>query len=302
MIARAARFAALFAGLAVAGLGLVATLSLRRMTQRRRPDPPADPEALGLQYEDVAFRARDGLLLRGWFLPALGVPEDGPTIVFCHGHSGSMDPDLQYVPSLQQAGFHVLMFDFRAHGRSEGNQVSMGYRERWDLLGAVDHLRDRGIEHIGVLGFSMGGAVAILTAAECPHIRAVATDGAFARFLPALVAGTREAGLPDPLAQLAGRLTQAMAAWRLGLPLEKAQPIREVHRLAPRPLLIIHGGQDIYAPLEEVLALYGAAGWPKTLWLVGEARHRQVDRARPEAYRRRLTEFFQQALDVEGEP
>lgn len=288
------------AGLAAVAVGAVAALTVWRVTRRRPPDPPADPSALGLAVEEVAFRARDGLLLRGWFLPAPGVPPQGPTVIFCHGHSGSMDPDLQYVPALHEAGCHVLMFDFRGHGRSEGQRVGMGYLERWDLLGAVDFLWERGIRRIGVLGFSMGGSVALLTAAECPRILAVAADGAFARLLPVLVAGMRRAGLPSLLAQAAGRLALVFLEGVLRTPIRTVSPLDCAPALAPRPLLLIHGGCDPFVPLEEALALYARAGFPKALWLVGEAGHREADRMRPEAYRKRLAQFFRQALGAEN--
>lgn len=287
------------AGLAAATVGAIAVVAVWRMTRRRPPDPPADPAALGLAFEEVAFRARDGVLLRGWFLSAPGVPAQGPAVIFCHGHSGSMDPDLQYVPALHEAGCHVLLFDFRGHGRSEGSRVGMGYLERWDVLGAVDFLWERGIRRIGVLGFSMGGAAAVLTAAECPRILAVATDGAFGRLSTVLIAGMREWGLPNPVARAAGRLALALLERVLRVPIREVSPLDCMPALAPRPLLLIHGGRDVFVPLEEALTLYTRAGFPKALWLVGEAGHREVDRARPEAYRERLKRFFRQALGAE---
>ncbi|MBC7225518.1 MAG: alpha/beta fold hydrolase [Anaerolineae bacterium] len=229
-------------------------------------------------------------------MPAPGVPADGPAVIFCHGYTGSMDPDIRYVPALHEAGCHVLMFDFRAHGRSQGQRVTMGYLERLDVLGAVDFLRERGARRIGVLGFSMGGAVAILAAAECPHIAAVAADGAFARLPSLLAAGLREAGLPEPVAGLAGRLTLALMERVLRLPIGEVSPLDCVPAVSPRPLLLIHGGRDVYVPLEEALALYARAGFPKVLWLVGEAGHREADALRPDAYRARLGQFFRQAL------
>lgn len=41
-------------------------------------------------------------------------------LILLHGQAGSsMDPNVQYLPALHAAGFHVLQFDLRAHGRSE---------------------------------------------------------------------------------------------------------------------------------------------------------------------------------------
>jgi len=274
-------------------LALLGIYGARELLRRRPPDVQASPADYGLPYEEVSFPSRDGLILKGWFIPA---PQPKGTVIFCHGHQGSMDPDLRYVPAFHQRGYNVLMFDFRGHGRSQGQYVSMGYFERLDLLGAVDYLRSRGIEKVGVLGFSMGGAVAISAAPQSEAIRAVVSDGGFARLEPTIAAGARERGLPTPLAYLMAKMTLLMADLFLRARLEKADPLRWVGKLAPRALLIIHGGLDPYVSVAEVQALYRAAGEPKELWLVPEAGHRAVDEARPDEYLERILGFFDRWL------
>jgi fermentation-respiration switch protein FrsA (DUF1100 family) len=265
----------------------------QQIIKRRTPDVQTDPAEHGLSHEEVAFQSRDGLTLRGWFIPA---EEPRGTIVFCHGHGGSMDPDIEYAPILHDNGYDVLMFDFRGHGRSEGQRVSMGYHERLDLLGAVDYLRSRGIDRVGVLGFSMGGAVAISTAPQSEAIRAVVSDGAFARLGNAITSGAKERDLPDWVAAWVSPLIICLASLRLGAWLPRADPIRWVDKIAPRALLIIHGGLDPYVSLAEIEELYAKAGEPKELWVVPEAGHRQVDRQRPDEYRARLLAFFDKWL------
>jgi alpha-beta hydrolase superfamily lysophospholipase len=278
--------------IAVAGLTWHATAQVIR---RRTPDAPADPADLGLMYEPVTFPSRDGLRLGGWFVPAAD-PVHG-TVIFCHGHAGSLDPDLRYVPAFQQHGYNVLQFDFRAHGRSEGQHVSMGYYEQSDLLGAVDHLQERGIKRVGVLGFSLGGAVAISTAAQCPTIVAVVSDGGFARILPTLERGLQQRGVPGWLARSLAPIIVRIAGRRLGCDLQAADPLRWIHQISPRSVLFIHGGQDTYVPQAEIEQLYAAAGNPKALWIVPEAEHRRVDQARPEEYMARVLGFFDQSLN-----
>jgi alpha-beta hydrolase superfamily lysophospholipase len=273
--------------------GAVGLHGSQQIIKRRTPDVQTDPAEYGLSYEEVAFQSRDGLTLRGWFIPA---EEPRGTIVFCHGHGGSMDPDIEYAPVFHENGYNVLMFDFRGHGRSEGQRVSMGYHERLDLLGAVDYLRSRGIDRVGVLGFSMGGAVAISTAPQSEAIRAVVSDGAFARLGNAITNGAKERGLPGWVAALMSPLIICFASLRLGAWLLKADPIRWVDKIAPRALLIIHGGLDPYVSLAEVQELYAKAGEPKELWVVPEAGHRQVDRQCPDEYRARLLAFFDKWL------
>jgi fermentation-respiration switch protein FrsA (DUF1100 family) len=265
-----------------------------RLMARRTPDESTSPADYGLAYDDVAFSSRDGVTLRGWFIPA---PSAQGTVVFCPGHAGSMDPDVVYAPWFNEAGFNVLMFDFRAHGRSDGDRVSMGYFERQDLLGAVDYLKGRGIAEVGVLGFSMGGSVGLITASQSDAIRAVVSDGGFARLESALLGWAhRRRELPRWLTLSLARLTIAVAGWRLGARLSEAAPIHWVGRIAPRPVLFIHGDRDIYVPVADVEALYAAAGEPKELWRVADAEHRRVDRLRPAEYRERVIGFFERHI------
>ncbi len=284
--------------IATAALFMLGWFAATQLIQRRTPDSPADPAELALDYEEVSFRSRDGLRLGGWFIPG-SKPQRG-TIVFCHGHAGSLDSDLRYVPIFQKRGFNVLQFDFRGHGRSEGRQVSMGYYERLDLLAAVDYAQALGIDQVGVLGFSMGGAVAISTAAQNPAIAAIVSDGGFARLRPTLQAGLQQRGIPLWLARIVTPWTMRIAGWRLGCDLAEADPQRWVHLISPRPILFVHGGRDRYVDPAEIEALHAAAGNPKALWIVQEAEHRRIDQARPEEYRARVLAFFEEWLAEEA--
>jgi alpha-beta hydrolase superfamily lysophospholipase len=281
-------------GLVLGALAIVVWSAASQVIRRRTPDAPADPADLGLEYEPVVFESRDGLQLGGWFVP--GAKPVRGTVIFCHGHAGSLDPDLQYVPAFHRRGFDVLQFDFRAHGRSEGLHVSMGCYERLDLLGAVDLLQSNGIEKIGVLGFSMGGAVAIGTAAQCPAITAVISDGGFARLSPTLERGLQERGLPSLLASILAPIVLRTVGKRLGCDPTSADPIHWIGQLSPRPVLLVHGGQDAYIPRIEIERLYAAAGNPKELWIVPEAGHRRAVQTRPEEYMARVLGFFERWL------
>jgi uncharacterized protein len=279
--------------LLLAALAVLAWAGSSKLMARRVPNPQTSPADFGLTFEDVSFQSRDGLTLRGWFIPA--DPAE-PAVIFCHGHAGSMDPDVAYAPWFHAAGFSVLMFDFRAHGRSEGNRVSLGCLERQDLLGAIDYLQGRGIMEVGVMGFSMGGAVGITTAAQCESIRATVSDGGFAHLESAVIGWGLERGAPRWLTLPLARLIITVAGWRLGVRLTEADPIRWVAQIAPRAVLFVHGDRDVFVPVADVEALYARAGEPKELWRVAEAEHRRVDRLQPEEYRKRVIGFFERHL------
>ncbi|MGB9301693.1 MAG: alpha/beta fold hydrolase [Anaerolineae bacterium] len=295
-------------------LGAVSWRWSTELIKSPRPDEPSSPTEYGLPFTEVLFPSRDGLTLHGWFIPAEAVTtysEESSdwaagskgTIVFGHGRFGSKDPDLKYVPWLREAGYNCFLFDFRGHGRSEGDYTSFGYHERKDLLGAIDLLQSKGIPKVGVLGFSLGAVVGISTAAQNPAITAVVADGAFVMVRRALGRGAEERGVPRWLVRALGPSILWLAGRRVGGDLEQSDPLRWVDKIAPRALFLIHGEEDPYVSVEEVRRLYDAAGEPKELWIAPGAGHRRVDQVYPEEYRDRVLGFFDRylATAMEGE-
>ncbi len=287
--------ALLFAGLATAALAVsvlawYAAGQLICPPRRRRTASPAD---YGLEFESVSFRSRDGLTLQGWFIP---VPNSKGTIVLCHGYSGDCSPDLIYAPLLHEAGYNALLFDFRGHGASGGNYTSLVYFERDDLLAGLDFLRARGIARAALIGFSMGGAIAMATAPLSPMVVGVISDCAFAELRRIMQNAFAARRFPQWLTPLLGWLTIAFASMRLRANLFTADPIHWVGKIAPRPLLIMHAADDQAAPVSEARRLFAAAREPKELWIVPNAAHRQIETVARDEYRRRVVEFFDRAF------
>ncbi|MBU2609541.1 MAG: alpha/beta fold hydrolase [Chloroflexi bacterium] len=270
----------------VVGLGLSFYL-----TRRNPLTEIHSPAEYGLDFEEVAFEATDGLTLRGWWIPVNGSQR---AVVILHGHGGSMDYDIQRAPALHQAGFNVLLFDFRAHGRSQGNLATFGCLERRDVLGAVEFLKNRGIRRIGLLGFSYGGMISMLAAPICPEVNALISDGGPARMRTAITARGVELNLPHWLAALTAWLAIVVTSLRLGANLFRYEPLRWVGRIAPRPIFFIHGELDQYCP--DFDDLYAAAHEPKELWRLPGVGHTKAGEAYPEEHRRRVIEFFDKNL------
>ncbi len=267
----------------------VAWFGSNYLLARRPPDKADSPANYGLAFEEAEFRSGDGLTLRGCYIPA---EKSAKTIIVCSGANGSMDADVHVAPWLHEAGFNILLFNWRAHGQSEGKVVTLGYNERYDLIAAVEFARLKGAQQIGVLGFSMGGAVAITTAAVYEDIYAIAADSPFVYVLSAVAGGLIERGVQENLSYLLARLFLAAACLRTQLNLFATDPVRWINRIAPRPVLLLFGGQDVIVSRSEREVLTAQAGEPTEVWLVPEAAHRNIHIRQPEEYRRRILEFF----------
>ncbi|RME46696.1 MAG: alpha/beta fold hydrolase [Chloroflexi bacterium] len=261
---------AVTAGILLVGLPLAAEAFMTRGTPWTKGTDPASE--LGLAFEDVAFPTADGFTLRGWFIPA--EDPDAPAIVYAHGSGSDQRSGLVLAPWLHHAGYNVLLFSYRDHGQSDHRGVGLtyGYGESQDIDSAVRFLSEvKGIRRIGVIGYSIGGASAILSAARNPLIDAVVAVAPFS-CTPQLWAGNRPQGVPSVVLDVTLRLA---SLWK-GFPTSDTCPLDVVSKIGPRPLLLIHGTADQYIPPSQSEQLYNAASMPKTLWLLEGATHETV--------------------------
>jgi fermentation-respiration switch protein FrsA (DUF1100 family) len=194
-----------------------------------------------------------------------------------------------------QRGFSVFLFDYRACGDSAGRTTTLGAKEIYDLLGAVDYLlaHNRSIT-IGVWGNSMGGAVAIMAAECCPQINAIVSDSAFAALADNVTHGFHSAtGLPArPFRGLVIRLAQMMS----GTKISSIRPVDIVSAFSPRPLFIIQGDKDELVLPDQAQALYTAAKEPKKIWLIPGCGHVEGFNDRPKEFADRVEMFFLDAF------
>jgi fermentation-respiration switch protein FrsA (DUF1100 family) len=256
-----------------------------------------NPGNYGLRYQNVSFLSRvDHMHLRGWFIPALSYSDR--TIIVAHGHAGNrvqMDAGLMFLfPAFVRDGYNIFTFDFRDSGESDGTIDTVGYLEQRDLEGAFNYVKglpqDQG-RHIGFLGFSMGAAVSILVAANEPGVEAIVADSSFADLQQYLEANlSKYSHLPSfPFTPVMEWLSVPLT----GFDPSKVQPIKSIARIAPRPLLLIHGEADMQISVDNSKQLFAAAHNPNVqLWIVPNADHVQSYKTEPVAYLERVLTFF----------
>ena len=282
--------------LSMAYAGLSVALGHRFTSTGVRSQTP-DVKARIPAHQCVDFPSRDGLRIAAWYVPACDATG---AVILVHGrgahkgHELEADP-LTLVTDLVSAGLSVLAIDLRGHGDSDRARLSYGYHERLDVLGAFDWLRARGYRagHVGVLGASMGGAAAIAAAADEAGIGAVVTDCAFADFGAVLRRNfPRVLPLNSGTLFLPGTLLAARAM--VGVFMHSFRPAELARSLRGRPMLVIHSAGDPFIPADHGRSIAEAAG--AQLWISDCDRHVGSFVAEPDAYRRRVTAFFLQAL------
>jgi dipeptidyl aminopeptidase/acylaminoacyl peptidase len=255
-----------------------------------------------IQVQPTSFTS-EGETLRGHFITPL---RTGPFPGICkfHGLPGSSDQISGIATRLAEAGFAVLIFDFRGFRSSEGlfrlaNQVK-------DAKLAITHLLEsqhtKG-EWVGVYGPSYGGAVAVLAAVRDSRISAVGLRAPvydtlwFARspMIPTAVeelvqtAPDQMHGLIDPKSR------KNILDWMVE-DAKQLNPMNEIDKVAPRPLFIITGDADFGIDLPGVKRLFDKAKEPKTMVVVKGADHNLTNPAAYETTVNAVIAWFQRQI------
>jgi fermentation-respiration switch protein FrsA (DUF1100 family) len=283
-----------FVTLALAAIGLrFYDLGIAR---RERGFLANDPELAELPSPDTAWitaqpletldlTSRDGLRLRGYYLPA---PQ--PTtnlVILAHGYGGRAQKDMGGFARLyhESFGYHVFMPDARGHGASEGNYIGFGWPERRDYLDWIALFRYRLGDEVRIVlhGVSMGGATVLMTSGEAlpPQVRAVIADCSYTSAKAELTYQLRR--LYHLPAFPIGPVTSLICKLRAGYFFGEASALAQVRR-SRIPTLFIHGEADEFVPTAMVYPLHEACAADKALFLVPGAGHGLAYAADPDGY------------------
>jgi pimeloyl-ACP methyl ester carboxylesterase len=271
--------------------------------------PRGQPTADGV---DVVFQSTDGLKLRGCYLRT-SVAQRRGVILFGLEFGSNCWGAVAYCEQLLANGYDVFTFEPRNQGDSasqpgyEPLQWVTDYEVR-DFDAAIAYLQSRpdaDPDGIGFFGISKGGGAGLLAAARNPYVRCFVTDGIFAVYTTMIPYMRKWIGIYSSRRWL----HVIMPTWYYGLVGNAG--IRRIEResgchfphledvmslLAPRPLLMIHGGGDTYIKPEMALALFDRAKQPKEFWQVEGAKHNQALYLAGDEYHRRVLSFFEAYL------
>jgi pimeloyl-ACP methyl ester carboxylesterase len=242
------------------------------------------------EYLPVTFLSGpENIPLSGWYLP----PKNEAVIILLHGYGDNRTGVLPQADLLIRHGYGVLLYDLRAHGESGGKLRSFGWQDLNDVKAALDYLielEETDPDKIGILGFSIGGQIAIRAAANYKDIQAVIADD------PSFVTmqdTPKPENMAGQLTHLISRITSRCISLRTGYPIPPGIP-DQIGDISPRPLLLIASGES--AGRDQIRYYYQQAEQPKQLWEIPEAGHGQQLTARPQEYEEKVISFFDQYL------
>lgn len=219
--------------------------------------------------EPIELRTEDGVLLHAIHHRPVAGAVDGLAVVFGHGFSGSSrKPAVRRVVAALSRYAGVVAVDFRGHGRS-GGVSTMGGAEVLDVEAAVQWARAHCYHRVVTVGASMGGSVVLRHAALHGGIDGVVSVSAPSRWYVRDTFPMRRVHwlVEQRLGRLVSRTVLRIRLAR-GWDTVPESPVEVADRIAPIPLLVVHGDADAFFTLEHPHALVRAAGPTAELWLV----------------------------------
>lgn len=182
--------------------------------------------------------------------------------------------------ALSRAGIGVLRFDFAGTGIviGEGDAVNFA-SDVDDLRAAAEAMTQAGMLPSLLVGHSLGGAAAIVAAADMPNIAAVATIGA-----PADLQHLLRLFTPDDLDRIGreGEATVAISGRHFLIRRSFVETIAQSDvetsiTSLRRPLLILHSPLDDVVGIDHASRIFAASRHPKSFISLDTADHLLTD-------------------------
>ena len=193
-------------------------------------------------------------------------------VVIAHGFYNNKDTFLfRGITEAFSKEYDVIVFDFRGHGKSSG-RFSWTAHEQKDLRAITAYAKDNHYEKIGVIGFSLGAAIALIEASNHQNIDSLISVSAPAD-LESMDYHFWEKDMWEDL-----RLNFGVKGRGKGIRpgnhfLEKIRPIDIVDKISPMPVLFLHGEKDWLIKPNHSQRLFEKANNPKALTIIKDGGH-----------------------------
>lgn len=237
--------------------------------------------------QPITFKTDDGLTLSGFLILR---PHAQRNLLLCHGYRMSKERMNTFVDIFSQD--NILIFDYRAHGESEGSYTTIGYEEKKDVLAGIKVLQThectKNLPMFGI-GVSMGAVSLLAAACECPCFKALVLDSPFSRLdEQANRTFVNRYYLPKfPFAMLGKMVFEYIMQFSMA----DVDAIAWAE-LINIPVILIHSKQDKVASYSEACKLYEKIKVKKDFWFVPESSHARIIYDFTQEYGNRVNTFF----------
>lgn len=217
-------------------------------------------------------------------------------VIAVHGYTDSASIMVGSAKQFLNYGYNVLMPNLRAHGKSGGKYIGMGWLDKNDVMLWIDYLiATYGNIKIILYGISMGAATVMMVSGERlpSNVRMVIEDCGytsaweeFAHELKYLFHMPKFPALYN---------ANLITIIRAGYSLKKASSIKQIKK-SKIPILFIHGDKDNFVPFYMLDKLYNAATCKKEKMVIKNAGHAESQLIEPQKYWHTVRKFIKRYI------
>lgn len=257
----------------------------------------------GLETTELTLKTADGYGISAF---EVEVEQPKAVLIFISGiHNPSVTAFFGHARMFSEYGYASVLYDMRAHGKSEGNMIALGHQETLDTQAVVDYIRSKAEYQslpIIVYGLSMGGAVAINSAGQIPEISGLVSMSAYSSWEDVFKENMLASGAPKLLAQIQTPFVKLYTMFKFGWKTSSIYPKRQIANLGSRPALLMHSLDDsqvAYGNFERIMMR--APDHVETWTRPGDEHLLTTDFLQPEndpEYATRVLEFLERACSA----
>lgn len=241
-------------------------------------------------YSDKYIESYDKLQLHSYVVNQ----NSNKWAIVVHGYGGSgklMSDKSKYFYDM---GYNVLIPDLRGHGKSEGDYIGMGWKDRLDIISWINFIiKENPNAEIVLHGTSMGAATVLMTSGENlpSNVKAIVADCAYTSAWDEF-SYQLETYLKVPSYYILN-VTNMVTKLKAGYSLKEASALECVKK-ATVPILFIHGDKDKFVPYSMMDKLYDATSSPKEKLTIDGGEHANSDLVSPFLYWLTVEDFLNQ--------
>ncbi|MDY4737135.1 alpha/beta hydrolase [Terrisporobacter sp.] len=241
-------------------------------------------------YSDKYIESYDKLQLHSYVVSQ----NSNKWAIVVHGYGGSgklMSDKSKYFYDM---GYNVLIPDLRGHGKSEGDYIGMGWKDRLDIISWINFIiKENPNAEIVLHGTSMGAATVLMTSGENlpSNVKAIVADCAYTSAWDEF-SYQLETYLKVPSYYILN-VTNMVTKLKAGYSLKEASALESVKK-ATVPILFIHGDKDKFVPYSMMDKLYDATSSPKEKLTIDGGEHANSDLVSPFLYWLTVEDFLNQ--------
>lgn len=243
--------------------------------------------------KNCQMKSIDGLWLHALYLPAEHAKR---FVLLSHGYKGSSFGDFAYTARfLHEHQCNLLFIDQRCCGESEGEYITFGAKEQYDILRWTYYIARRNQEGLPIYlyGESMGAAAVLMASGhELPgEVKGLIADCGF-QSMKAELKDIASNWFHLNWVELLLFRVDLFCRFLAGFCMRDADTA-EAMKTNRRPVLFFHGEKDTYVNPVNTFRNYSLCRAPKELVIVPQARHLCSAYEQPEFYREKLLKFFE---------